>query len=353
MNKSVSATRQRGVTLIELMVTLVITLFLVTAAAYVYLGTRETQRAIERNSTNRETGSFALEMIGRDVMNAGFFPKIEVVAQTAGSAYHNYSASAYPPNNWTPTSAVYLQGIFGCEGGQFNPATGACPDPVATDPDSIVINYFTSDLTAMRSQVGTRFDCLGANVDNDAANNGGRAFNVGSPPTTSDDNLPPGQPLFVSNRYSLVGNATTTIDQQAVTTKSLVCSGNGNGNAYQPLVLGLEDLQFSYAVYSSTDPNATDAKLPPRFYTAQDVSNFPPIIINGITYASWSRVVAVRVCVLTKSLGAAPRITDQAGAVRSYINCKDESKPQAAGDTALYQRFVQVFGVRNNLNAAY
>lgn len=356
MNRSAPATRQSGVTLIELMVTLVITLFLVTAAAYVYLGTRETQRAVDRSSANREIGSFALEMLGRDIMNAGFFPRIEVVPQTAGSAYHNYSASAYPPNNWTPTSTVYLSGIFGCDGTRFNPATGACDINNIDGSDSIVINYFTSDPEKMGSQIGTRFDCAGARVDKDDGNNLNRKLNSplgASPPTLYDENYPPGLPLFVSNRYALVSGANTTIDQQALTSKNLSCSGNGNGNSYQPLLLGLEDLQFSYAVYSGIDPNATDARLPPRFYTATEVSDMTPIIINSITYGGWSRVVAVRVCLMTSNLGASPRITDKTGAERSYINCKDDPVKQPATDTTLHQRFVQVFGVRNNLNTSY
>lgn len=68
--------RQKGLTLIEMMVAMAISLVIVIAAAYVYLGSRESQRAIDRSSNSQETGAFVLQMIGREVMNAGFYPAI-------------------------------------------------------------------------------------------------------------------------------------------------------------------------------------------------------------------------------------------------------------------------------------
>ena len=65
---------ERGLTLIELMVAMAISLIIVVAAAYVYLASRESQRAIDRSSNSRETGAFIIQMLGRDIMNAGFYP---------------------------------------------------------------------------------------------------------------------------------------------------------------------------------------------------------------------------------------------------------------------------------------
>lgn len=58
--------RQKGLTLIEMMVAMAISLVIVIAAAYVYLGSRESQRAIDRSSNSQETGAFVLQMIGRE-----------------------------------------------------------------------------------------------------------------------------------------------------------------------------------------------------------------------------------------------------------------------------------------------
>ncbi len=347
-------TRQQGVTLVELMITLAITLFLVTAAAYVYLNTRETQRAVERNSANQETGSFALELLGRDIANAGFYPT--VAPPISPNFPKMRRVDGYPPaqgipvrsTDWTSPSSsdnAYITGIFGCEGSVFDVATGTCGTPSSTAPDSLVINYFSSD--AMNSVVGTRRDCNGADAANDASN-AIRKLNDGTPATTLNAALPPQLPLFVSNRYSL-GDTTTEIEKQSVTTMSLRCSGNGNTSGYQPILLGVEDLQLTYGVYN----NAT-TRAPDRFYTALEIKNdLATLNINGVALSPWSRVVAVRVCIMTRSVGAAPKIADKSTALRKYINCNNEEKSQSASDTSLRKRFIQIFAVQNNINQSY
>ena len=135
--------RQRGATLIELMVALAITLFLVAAAAYMYLGTRETQRAIERNSSNTESGTFALQLIGQDIMMAGYYPATSsriaspAAASSAVSTVDKYpKLASYPPvklalnqatiTDWVSPAPIYLSGIYGCDSAKFLPRTGLC-----------------------------------------------------------------------------------------------------------------------------------------------------------------------------------------------------------------------------------
>lgn len=355
MSRSMLHFRQRGVSLIELMITMAITMFLVAAAAYVYLGTRETQRAIERNSSNVEVGSFALELIGRDIMNAGFYPVVMPPLTPNFPNMRRYDA--YPPaqgvpvrnTDWIPpaTSGLvnpYANGIFGCQGSNFSSTTGTCGSDNDDNADSLVINYFTSD--AMDANVGTRRDCNGADVGNDASN-AIRKLNQGVPATAEVLTLPPQLPLFGSNRYALV-DTKTEIDKQVVTTKSLACQGNGGTGGFQPLVAGIEDLQITYGVFSTEASRAPD-----RFYTAPQVTALGDVQIGPITMPAWSRVVAVRVCIMARSLGAAPKIADKSSALRTYTDCKGVDTQQLASDNTLRKRYVQVFAVRNRLNQAY
>ncbi|SDO33923.1 type IV pilus assembly protein PilW [Rhodoferax sp. OV413] len=354
---------QRGVTLIELMVTIAITLFLVAAAAYVYLGTRETQRAIDRNGSNAETGTFVLQLIGRDIMKAGYYPaNISRVTTDEGFP----KLAGFPPtkdinNNalatdWTPPTpqSVYLSGLFGCDGAQYDPtATPPCGTPSANEPDSLVVNYFTND--NMGVNVGDRFDCSGADVANSASN--GNRLNTVQPLQA------PLQPLFVSNRYAISAAKKTQIDQQEITTRSFACVGNGSGDnagstgiPYQPILAGIEDMQITYGVFAATANQ--DRRTPDKYYTATEVSNLATVSVEfgalGVTpLPPWSRVVSVRVCVMTKSVGAAPKIADKAGVERKYLDCKGVEQTQAASDSSLRKRFVQEFAVRNRLNQTY
>lgn len=377
--------RQRGVTLIELMVTLAITLFLVAAAAYAYLGTRETQRAIERNSSNSEVGAFVLQLIGQDIMKAGYYPANISRVLTTSEGFPKLTK--YPPlkqnenpaqaSDWTlpadpnPTLAYYPfsparpmgpygSGLFGCTGAKFKPSTGTCDTAVTGAPDSIVVNFFTND--SLDSNTGDRNDCTGADVGNDTSNSN----RVGA------TGLAPSQPLFVSNRYGI--NATIVeIDKQTINTGSLACNGNGasgskpnpavalpsNGKAndtYQPMITGIEDLQISYGVFAATGNQ--NQRTPDKFYKADIVGTLPWIEVYDppfpkVVTPPWSRVVAVRVCVMTLSPGAAPKIANAASALRAYVDCNDVTKTQGASDFSLRKRFVQVFAVRNRLNQVF
>jgi type IV pilus assembly protein PilW len=359
-----SAYNQRGVTLIELMVAMAITLFVVAAAAYVYLGTREAQRAIDANASNNDVGNFALQLIGQEIMKAGSYPATVPQFGSTDKKVMSY-ANAVATSNWSTAPALanaYQNFLFGCEGATFNPSTGLCGTTVSGNPDSIVINHFTNEsLNMLRDNSdGDRTDCTGAIVDRDGINalRHGRANTTTS--TTPDT---PTQPLFASNRYTITSNQSVEVDKQTVVTSSLGCNGNGaNGSVpgaasdlYQPILNGIVDLQITYGVFSATAD--TSSRVPDKFYTATEVGNLGSMDVDvGIQRLSvepWSRIAAVRVCLMTQSIGGSPRIADKTGALRSYVDCKEQTVTQALGDTRLFKRFVRVFPVRNRLNQVF
>lgn len=358
--------------MIELLVAMAISLVIVVAAAYMYLGTRESQRAIDRSSGSRETGAFVMQMIGREIMNAGFYPATSLPIPSDATQQGMYDT--YPPlpsdprattdwqnplTGWPPTA--FLAGIFGCDGGVFDVATSTCPATSGTAADTLVINYFTSDTSAMGATTGRRMDCTGVDVaptgsGGDPSNSIRKNNTGGAPPTTPHtsavSNLPPQLPVFVSNRFTLSA-LKVSVDQQDVNTKSLVCSGNGrsphgvaDATAYQPIMSGLEDLQFTYGVYEN---GATVAPL--RYYTATEVNALTNVVIDGLNLSPWQRVTAVRVCLLSRTVGGNTRIGDKTGSARTYLDCSDTVKNQPVGDTLT--RHVEIFGLRNNLRQYY
>ena len=355
----VARSGQYGLTLVELMIALAISLVLVLAAVYVFTATRQSDRAVERASDSRETGLFALQMLGREIAQAGFYPSSQ--PPMIGHMSQTGMIDGYPPYEATPRlktdwinretgwpPAAYLTGLFGCEGAKFDVVTGTCGSATAGAPDTIVINYFTND--SMDSAVGTRRDCLGQDAANHDSNST-RKFNVGGTPpltphTSLNPALPPQAALFVSNRYTLT-DIKLSVDQGDVNSKSLACSGSGNdAGSYQPIVAGLTDLKFSYGVYADDK-----SYVPVAFYTATEVSKLPAVTINGVPLSGWQRVSAVRVCVLTQTLGAGARLGDKAGAGRTYLDCAGNTQPQPKG--ASVERYTQEFGVRNTLKQTF
>lgn len=370
--------KQRGLTMVELLIALAISLILVLAATYVYLATRQSDRALERSSDAQETGVYVLQLLGREIANAGYYPatRAPIVGNASDPNDKDITQvgmiDTYPPlqhiprrpTDWMDSAAswppvAFMSGIYGCDDATFDTATSTCGATVAGSGDTIVINSFTSDIAGgAAGSVGSRYDCTNSLIDNDA--NGAsdqRRNNIGGNPpmvphTKADPNLPPQSPLFLSNRYTMKP-IKVAMDQSDISSFSLSCSGNGsarhgqaNNTAYQPIVSGLADLQFSYGVY------ADDKSLAPaRFYTATEVGALSAVLVNGQSLNGWQRVSAVRVCVLTQTLGGGTRLADKAGASRTYRDCSDTEKNQPAGSTIT--RYIQVFGLRNALKQTF
>ena len=363
--------RQRGLTLVELMIALAISLILVLAATYVYLATRQSDRVIERSSEAQETGAYVLQLLGREIMNAGFYPAsrppMVVDATQTGmiDGYPPYQGTPRLGTDWMNTATgwpptAFMSGIFGCDGAALNVETSTCGAAASGDGDTIVVNYFTND--SMDSSVGARRDCTGADVapasdtQGDPSNKVRKKNTGGTPPLTPhtglNTKLPPQQPVFVSNRYTLKA-IKLAVDQTDVNSKSLVCSGNGksphgtaDASAYQPIVAGVADLKFTYGVYSDDTTRA-----PAKFYTATEVSALSSENINGQALSGWQRVTAVRVCVITQTLGGGTRLADKAGESAKYLDCADSEQDQPVGTTMT--RFVEVFGLRNALKQTF
>lgn len=352
MKRSNFPVREQGLTLIELMVAMAISLMIVAAAAFIYLRSSQSQRALERQNSSLETGNYVMQLLGREILNAGFYPASALVDTNDPIKKGMYDT--YPPlqsdpriaTDWQNTAAAwppiaYMTGIYGCDGGVFNVNTATCPVPDASKADTIVVNYFTSDAMGL---TGTRRDCTGADVGLDSSNIN-RKIN-----TSGDSNQPPKMPLFVSNRYTL-SELKNYVDGGDLTTRSLGCSGNGANpfgtvSLYQPMVAGLKDMKFRYGVY--VDENSTT---PARFYTAAEVSALPDLVVLGQSYTGWQRITAVRVCLLSQSLGDGVRLSDASGGGKTYLDCNDSAQNQPSGQ--FINRFVQVFGVRNGLKQSY
>ncbi|WP_279211280.1 PilW family protein [Delftia acidovorans] len=341
---------QSGLTLVELLVAMAISLMIMAAAVYVYIASSDSQRVLDRNTASNETGVFAMQMLGRAIMNSGFYPApsppipVDVTQTGMYDTYPPIPATkravtdwANPEANWPPPA--FQTGIYGCDGAKLNPSSSSCGDSEDGGADTLVINYFTVD--AMGGASGSRFDCTGTDVARDPSN-----LERNKSPSGGNvvDGNPPRLPLFGSNRYTLQASMAYA-GRAEVKTKSLVCSGNGknphgssDGDAYMPLLSGIEDMQFTYGVYSTTKSLSPD-----RFYTATEV--------NTLGDLGWPRVVAVRACILTKTLQGKTRIGDKKGSEKTYVDCQGVTKQQPPGET--YTSLVQVFGVRNSLKQSY
>lgn len=325
-------TGQRGVSLVELMVSLAIGLVIALVVASAYIAISGTSSAVETRSRIDENGKLALDILAREIQMAGFYPPLVTDPATPNlrGRYTNIKSAG---------AAAYEQGIFGCSNGKFDPTNRICESAVTGASDSIVLSYFVTpsgtDLGSNTASLSVRSDCINGGLANDPVNTARAAA---------------GMPLFVSNRfgvnattYSLAGaGAAGAGVVNTVTTGSLACSGNGRAaedNVYQPVSEGVAQLVLRYAVY-----NQTVSETPQRFYTATEVSALPEV--DGRT--GWQRVGAVRVCVVMKSIINA-RIQTADGTATPYRDCFGNQVTPDASDKALYRAFERTVVVRNHM----
>lgn len=331
----------RGFSLVELLVSIAISLVIVLAASSLFLSTRESQRTLNEKTLAFESARYALSVIGKDIENAGYYPAIRAAATDANIQGVSVKGYAHPLAPATIPTA-YNTALFGCQAKKrFSPISGVCEiadDAAAAnaDADGLVINYYTND--AMGLNIGNRADCLRQDPANDASTNNiaGNVRRNAQHAVGNDNNtfLTPQQPLFVSNRYTLQPT-TLQIEGQTIDTFSLACNGNGTAvanNGYQPLIQGIEQLRFFFKVNIGIGTESSSSYLR----------------ANAIAADQWANVVAVRVCLLARSLQTARLQGAQA------FNVSDcDGTNRIFNDGVDRRVFSQVFAVKNNLKDVF
>ncbi len=359
LNTMQKVSQQHGFSLIELLVGIVISLFVVSAASYIFLNTRNAERATNEASSLDETAQYAMTAIGRNIQNARFYPAISSEYTTLTNVIQSYiNIKTTVVGGVTKTFTAYDHGIFGCEGKWFDHVKHECKDWADSTykADTIVVAYYTNDNLQPKASgsspldIGQRADCTRSDSANDPVNTN-RANTVTAA-------LTPVKPLFVSNafsarRYTTLGSG----DVAVTTTLNITCSGNGYvGTATswletssQPLIGGLQDLQFTYGTALSTTSTTAE-----RYYNATEISALPALTVDDTstggtkTLSSWGLVKTVKVCIVAKTVNN--RVSAQTGVARSYVDCNDATVTIPATDGSLYKRYIQTFGIRNNLN---
>jgi type IV pilus assembly protein PilW len=344
-----SIRRQAGLTLVELMVALGISLVLILAASTLYLSTRATQKAVDERGQVFETAHMAMRIIGRDLARAAFYPAINEEAGPLSNVRFTYTtAMKLIANNAPPLGLAY--GVYGCEGAQVSSTFTGCAAAAtrAGNSDGLVVSYFTSD--AFSLDVGDRADCTRADAANDAARNGARVGVVVEKDKNDEDQevsrqgegamgLAPAMPILVVNRYALRPYQYTTESGVSVDTLQLMCRGNGAAAAAS-LVTGIEQLGFRYGVFDDAETRA-----PSRYMTATEVNALAPLVVGEKSLTPWQRVVSVEVCVLARSFSN----SDLASSGVTATDC--DNQDYSAGRGVVVRKLVQVFGLRNRPSA--
>lgn len=249
--------------MVELMVSVVISLVLVLFVSSLYISSKGSYRINDDNARLQEDGRYAMALIGRNLMQAGFG---NVVTSTT--------------TDFVNADGTPAQGLKGCDNGFASPVA-ATPDftcAVAAGKPGLQVSYRVND--TYDANTGAGADCNGQNVDKASAAAG-----------------------IAVNRFFLHSKAGDSAP-------SLYCNGNGNTTS-QPVLSNVEDMVVTYGV------DTKGVFVPDQYLNATAVES---LSLNANNKKNWNQVVSVQVCLLISS---ASNVTSQ---FQTYTDCKGQSK---------------------------
>jgi type IV pilus assembly protein PilW len=298
----------RGVTLIELLVSMTIGLILMVAVIGAYIGASGAGRTAEAIGRMNEDGQQALTVLSQQLRMAGANPsQPDRSTATTGINLRNNSM----PRHNALTNAFAIRG---CDV-TFSDVTTAvstsalnCGHGAASaGPDSISISYEADRYNTVPTAAGVPTDCVGSAVASSTYN------------YTRSDEATAGSAIVyeAENRFYIT---TTAI----ITNPSLYCKGTG---AAQPLVENIENLQIRYGVINPANLNVTYVTVTPTFTTTQvlgyltahGVDNDTTLTGAAGSVTRWNAVKTVRICVVVRSESQIADSTDSA----RYLDCND------------------------------
>lgn len=245
----ISSKAQAGLSIVELLVALVISMLLMTGVVQVFLASKQTYASNEAASRLQENGRFALEFIAQSARHAGY-----VEAANISLARLPSPVATAPEDSSDPDA-------YKCD--QLCSRQGTDNDPnIAVASDTVAFSF------QPRLQDGARRDCLGKNSG------------IGTSDLIINHfYIIPADPDNGPRRNSL-GCASRNISTNTDISIKPAPGGSHNNNV---LVEGIDALQVQYGI--GTTGGVT------RYVSADRVSE-----------EDWNNVLAIRIAVLANSI---------------------------------------------------
>lgn len=292
---------QRGVTLVELMVSITIGLLIVLFVSSLYLSSRSSYRVNDDNSRMQEEGRAAMFVLGRNLMQAGFgiLTLSDSGAQLQKTAFEDIAVVE-----------AGLGAFRACDNGFTAPATQDFTCGAGGKP-AFEISYMVD---AYDGNIGAGADCNGQEVK---------------------------YKLDKSKQFAPGDTKRYTLNRFYVQNGTLFCAGNGNATP-QPLLgnasdLSVVDMQLRYGVHTNGALKTSDDFK--NGYKSVDAIMTTKAAVEAVS-GQWKNVVRVEVCL---ELSGPNRVTP---GNQTYVNCQGQSI--TATDGKLHAVMNGVYTLRNN-----
>jgi type IV pilus assembly protein PilW len=313
-----TAFRQRGLSLVEIMVATTLGLVLMTGLIQIFISNKQTYRVQEAMARMQENGRYALRMITSDLRASGFrgcnarrtMESLNRLNGSSGSLLWDYDFpmqgfEATSSTAWTPTiSATPFTDALG--GRDLITIRHSIGSPLLLTDD---VNPSTADVKVLRpTGLVTGNIVVLSNCNNSAvfqitgitSNTGSTPASdtlahaaSGTPGNASDDLLQVFRTNFSNVEATPVATSTYYIKNGASGLPSLYLDRRDGVNASsQEVVEGVQDLQILYGLDTDTASEDYKDRVPNRYVTANNVVT---------TNTSWANVVSIKIDLLLQS----------------------------------------------------
>jgi type IV pilus assembly protein PilW len=307
---------ERGLSLVEILISMVIGLVVIGAVLPAYLTSGTGQNSNAALSQISEDATLALNLIRKQVSLAGYSRPIALSNKGFNRAYEG-------------------RAIFGCDVPDFTDHGVAtigeltCSGTATTNNSAITVVYEADAENAMMQTNVTPNrprDCVGAGIAQTPAAG-----------TTPDYYLAESRLFVDGNTLRCQGNGQT----------SLPVAGTGLAATAQPLVDNVVSMRIRYGISTTANVTGIDgtviqqpAATPNRFLTATAVGTTPAA-------ANWRNVKAIRICIVVRS---DQEVLD---APTGYYDCDaieaTNPTPTMPTDRRLYRAFSTTVMIKNRL----
>lgn len=268
---------ERGLTLVELLVSMTIGLVLMLAVISAYLGSSSAGSMTQAQGRMNEDAQAALAILSQHVRMAGYNPK---QAMYATDTPRN---PVFDASNWA---------IRGCDGKFTDVTTAATISALtcgATGGSSLAVRYEADANNTVRNTANAATDCLGQALTPITVP-AGAANHVNAWNTATRSVQPTTATFTVAESRFYIGTTA------ASPSPSLYCKGNGG--AAQALVENVEDMKITYGLAPST---STTTLTVAGYLSSAGIAADAGLSALPDDMTRWSKVVSVRVCLVVRS----------------------------------------------------
>lgn len=342
-----SLKNQRGISLIEVMISLTIGLIVLASIGFAYLNSSNLSRQQESQTELSDPARIVLRQLRNSINIAGYVDILDIQAGAnfqAGSLFSPGVDGLANMYQRVPTGAAIdtpltkmftgLLPVFGCDGDM-----NGSPNAIVNTPPPATLSCGGANATRHSLQIAYQAVPDGAVnpmrslLPDDASTGAGR-----------DCLQQASNGKFVINRFFVRTNVSDGVSE-------LLCAGSG-GAVQQPIARGVEEFMVRYMLASAGVAPAPGVVAPAAGNSTAQYMSASGVSLDAV---GWPGVAAIEVCFVS----ASPQTSGTAGpeVVRlqpARPTCARDNNgafaadiARAAGDTRLWHRYTAVLAVRN------